>query len=148
MNRYVSIAALAAAALLALPEPATAGYPANLGFLPFGFYQPYGVRYRTSTPTPPYFALNPPVYYGARHARPYGLSPFASPPLVTPGAGYRSRLRTEFMEPVVPTPAPQCNPCVSHSQSVSNAGPSPTVAQGPVRDNPFVTVETPQLAQR
>jgi len=29
-------------------------------------------------PTPPYFAIFPPVYYGRRYERPYGDSPFAS----------------------------------------------------------------------
>jgi len=147
MKRYLSIAALACATMLATSETASAGYPANFGFFPWGFYQPYGARYRTSIRTPPYFATNPPVYYGARHARPYGLSPFASPPLVTPGADYRPRLRTEFAEPQVPTPAPLCNPCISHSKSVSKKSAGTKVATGPVRENPFVRHDQPQLAQ-
>lgn len=61
------------------------------GFQPYGFYQPYGVRYRSSTATPPYFALNPPVYYGTRHFRPYGISPFAAPPQVSAPAGYEGQ---------------------------------------------------------
>ncbi len=33
---------------------------------------------------PPYFALHPPVYYSKIVPRPYGISPFAAPPGVTP----------------------------------------------------------------
>lgn len=128
--------AMAALALFALSgsEKASANHPSGFPFFPFGFYQPYGAQYRSSIPTPPYFATNPPVYYGARHARPYGMSPFASPPLVSPSAGYRGRLRTDF----TPPPAKQisravCNPCVSHS------GAKKPMVTGLVRSNPFVT---------
>jgi len=34
----------------------------------------------------PYFAAHPPVYYSYPRARPYGYSPYAWPPVVTPGA--------------------------------------------------------------
>ncbi|MEE3367825.1 MAG: hypothetical protein VX346_00635 [Planctomycetota bacterium] len=40
-------------------------------------------------PLPPYFALHPPVYYGIRYRRPYGVSPFASTSLLqSPQQGY------------------------------------------------------------
>ena len=113
---------------------ASAQGPGDYGFLPFGFYQPYGARYGNSIRTPPYFTTNPPVYYGARHARPYGISPFASPPLVTAGQNYESRLRSQFKQPQVPTPQPICNPCVSHSASVKRVAPK----LGIVRTNPFI----------
>ena len=32
----------------------------------------------------PYFALHPPVYYGEKVARPYGFTPFATPPGIVP----------------------------------------------------------------
>ncbi len=70
---------------------AQAYHGTNLGFIPFGFYQPYGVRYSTSVRTPPYFAINPPVYYGSRYHRPYGVSPFASPPQVSVPADYQAQ---------------------------------------------------------
>jgi len=39
-----------------------------------------GSAYRSGDiPTPPYFALHPPVYYSQPVARPYGHSPFAYP---------------------------------------------------------------------
>src|SRR6056297_2862504 len=108
MKRFLLVCTVAMAAVACWSSMASAQYPAagGLGFFPYGFYQPYGARYSNTIRTPPYFATNPPVYYGARHARPYGLSPFASPPLVQADQGYRSRLRTEFLEPTVPTPVP------------------------------------------
>lgn len=145
MKRFLATSLLVAAAIVLSFNSASANNFDSYGWLPYGFYQPYGARYGTSLRTPPHFAVNPPVYYGARHARPYGLSPFASPPLVTPGRGYESRLRTQFQQPLVPTPQPLCNPCVSHSKVV----PAKTVAVkiGEIRSNPFVD-HTDRIAQK
>ena len=146
MKRLLVASLLALAAAVVTSDTASAQYPGNLGFFPYGFYQPYGARYGTSIRTPPYFATNPPVYYGARHSRPYGISPFASPPVVGAGAGYESRLRTQFLQPQIPTPEPQprYNPCVSHS-CVQRAAPR----RGAVQTNPFVETADPvdQLAK-
>ncbi len=133
------IAAFVAVAAAVGSADASAQNFGNTGFLPYGFYQPYGAQYGTSIRTPPYFATNPPVYYGTRHARPYGLSPFASPPLVQAGPGYQSRLRDDFLEPIVPTPAPyqapSCNPCIHHSRFITK----PTETKlGAIQTNPFV----------
>ncbi|PAY18209.1 hypothetical protein CKO51_17585 [Rhodopirellula sp. SM50] len=132
--------ALAVAALAAIAfggsDAASAAHPAGYPFFPYGFYQPYGAQYGSSLQTPPYFALNPPVYYGARHARPYGISPFASPPVVSAGPGYRGRLRSDFylppseFQPTEPAPC-TLNPCVSQ-------GVQKPVKVGVVRTNPFV----------
>ena len=128
----------------------------NLGFLPFGFYQPYGVRYSTSVRTPPYFALNPPVYYGSRYARPYGASPFASPPLLTAPASYQAHPAAEFVRPAAPIGREICNPFAGElgvsgkpaaNEIVLTAGtdniPVETAAKklGTVRFNPFVASE-------
>jgi hypothetical protein len=48
----------------------------------FGPWTAYGYYYRQplrtgNLPTPPYFAIHPPVYYGGLMRRPYGDSPFA-----------------------------------------------------------------------
>ncbi len=145
MKRLLVVAFLALAAIAMTSPQASAQYPGNLGYLPFGFYQPYGAHYGTSLKTPPYFATNPPVYYGARHARPYGISPFASPPMVQPSEGYRSRLRSQFSVPPTGLSEPICNPCVSHSKTVQKS--SVTVAvKGPIRANPFVD-EVEHIAQ-
>lgn len=144
---------------LALAGTMTAGRadafhgPGNLGFLPFGFYQPYGVRYGNSVRTPPYFALNPPVYYGSRYARPYGDSPFASPPLLTAPAGYHAHPAAEFVRPPAVIGREICNPFVGDlgatntlaaDEVVTTAGTTAGTreksanALGPVRFNPFV----------
>jgi len=147
MKRFVLAAAACAAIAISGAPSASAGQPAGYPFFPFGFYQPYGAQYGASLQTPPYFSLNPPVYYGARHARPYGMSPFASPPMVSASDSYRGRLATDFYLPEseyekpVYGPAPgYCNPCVSHSKAVK-----PSNKVGQVQTNPFVTE---QLAQK
>ena len=128
--------ALAVAALAAIAfggsDQASAGQPSGYPFFPFGFYQPYGAQYGASLPTPPYFSLNPPVYYGARHARPYGMSPFASPPVVSPASNYRGRLRSDFYLPPTETQPVLANPCVS------NPGKAKPAKLGLVKTNPFV----------
>lgn len=149
----MAITSLAAGALTRPPQAAAA----NLGFLPYGFYQPYGVRYSTSVRTPPYFALNPPVYYGQRYARPYGESPFASPPLLTAPADYQVQRAAAFAPPLVPVIGPvRCNPYVTRDDApaATAAPPRPAEAQppasdftatsvGPVRSNHFVSVSVP-----
>ena len=146
MKRLAVLTLLALAAAVLTSDTASAQH-ANLGFLPYGFYQPYGARYKNNIPNPPYFSMNPPVYYGARHSRPYGVSPFASPPVVNAGQNYESRLQVPVDQPRVPTPAPgmrspTCNPCVTYSSVVA----PPAVKRGVVRSNPFVT-QADQLAQ-
>lgn len=137
MNRILAVCCLALAASAVTTDRAAAQGPMAYSFLPFGFYQPYGAYYSNSIRTPPYFTTNPPVYYGARHARPYGLSPFASPPLVRAADDYESRLRIQFQQPQIPTPGPytepMCNPCVSHSLSAVTPA-----KVGKVQSNPFV----------
>ena len=150
-------------ATLCSPSTVSAQGSGAYGFLPYGFYQPYGGTYGTSLRTPPYFALNPPVYYGARHARPYGLSPFASPPQVSAEENYESRLRVQFAQPRVPTPGPaprgelQCNPCLEpvggvvipdtqQEAVVQQAAVVQQEAVGEIRRNPFV-VNDDELAK-
>lgn len=126
---------------------ASNGFQSGFQNLPYfsGFYQPYGIQYSTSVRTPPYFAVNPPVYYGARHSRPYGISPFASLPQVEAGRGYHSHLRPDFVAP----PAPVCgNPFCHPVESI----PAPIeieeieaveepLAAGPLRMNPFAVTK-------
>ena len=147
MKRYTLASLFVIAAAVLCSDTASAQYPSNLGFIPYGFYQPYGARYGTSLRTPPYFALNPPVYYGARHSRPYGLSPFASPPLVTARGDYTSRLRSQFLQPTVPTPEPRCNPCISHGAKEVETKPAKEIKLGAVQSNPFV-VASERIAKK
>lgn len=158
MKRFLFSFCLLAIAWICPPEQAAAQGVSQFGFLPFGFYQPYGGTYGTSLRTPPYFASNPPVYYGTRHARPYGLSPFAAPPMVTAGENYQSRLRVQFQQPRVPTPGPaprghlRCNPCPespcpenpgvpSDPESIDSGVQTSAHAIGAIRLNPYVTEE-------
>lgn len=121
---------------------AVANDPAGYPFFPFGFYQPYGAAYRSSIPTPPYFATNPPVYYGTRYARPYGISPFAAPPVISAPAGYQAHPAASFVSPP-PMGQPVCNP---YCQSPEEAGVAPVGTRGKVQQNPFV--EQPEQVAR
>ena len=161
MKRFLAPCCLLALASVCTPSNAAAQDPGQYGFLPFGFYQPYGANYGTSLKTPPYFALNPPVYYGGRHARPYGISPFASPPMVSARENYRSRLRVQFQQPRVPTPGPtprgdiRCNPCLERPENTivpellpPDEEKVPANAVGSVRLNPYVTNDDKNLASK
>lgn len=57
-------------------------YDFGWGYYPHGYPWVFGSpTYRTTTvPTPPYFAIHPPVYYGLRVGMPYGNSPITRPP--------------------------------------------------------------------
>lgn len=139
MKRLLFVLCLALCAVACHTETASAAHPHpfGFGFQPFGFYQPYGAQYGTNIRTPPYFATNPPVYYGARHARPYGVSPFASPPQVRAPATYTARLRSQFESG--PTGSPCCNPYVHQAPTHSVT----SSKKGPIRRNPYVqTAET------
>ena len=47
--------------------------------LPYAWGLGAQYAFRNRMPTPPYFSIYSPVYYGARYQRPYGDSPYASP---------------------------------------------------------------------
>ena len=49
------------------------------GFVLNGNYGGLPRAYNYRVPTPPYFAVHPPVYYSHPVSRPYGLSPYAWP---------------------------------------------------------------------
>lgn len=99
-----------------------------------GFYGPWGHGYswhsRNHVPTPPYFALHPPVYYSHQiTARHYGASPFAWP------AGYSQMV----VAPRVAVPA-RVEPVQAGDQVVVN----PYVDQGSelAKNRPLV-IENP-----
>ncbi len=79
--------------LVALSVPSAKAQD-GLGGLGFGYLYGYGVggfngyavgQYNRNLP---YFSLHPPVYYGKRYTRPYGVSPFATWPQVQSNAAY------------------------------------------------------------
>ena len=148
MLRRILLPALAMMMAAASVQDATAndGFSFLGGQLGFGFYQPYGIRYSTSVRTPPYFAVNPPVYYGERHYRPYGASPFASLPLVQAGQGYTTRAAGERSTPSLSVPHPSAgivNPfCANLIDTAAGAKlvsvEIPRQAPSIVHANPFV----------
>ena len=143
MKRLLFALVLTLGAVACQPESASAQHPHpyGFGFQPFGFYQPYGAQFGTRMRTPPYFATHPPVYYGARHARPYGISPFAAPPMVGAPSSYTGRLRSQFVD-LPASSAPYCNPYVHNAPGHTQTAGEP----GKVRRNPYVE-PTESLAQ-
>ncbi len=138
-RNFVAAIAFVAVSSLTLAETHAHGQGlGGMGFLPYGFYQPYGAQYGTSLRTPPYFATNPPVYYGARHTRPYGVSPFAAPPMVSAGSSYRSHRRSDFIAPRTFTNPPTirlqegCGSCLSDPSQDGSS-----IKLGQVQTNPF-----------
>ncbi|EAQ79758.1 hypothetical protein [Blastopirellula marina] len=88
----------------------------NYGGPAYG-YGNYGYGYsRINVPTPPYFALHPPVYYSHSVARPYGISPF-------PIGSYTPSQRVVYQ---TPTPEPQVviNPYVTTAAPVAEEAPA------------------------
>ncbi|MDB4331821.1 hypothetical protein OAA27_02000 [bacterium] len=146
MRRCLAFLMLALCLPSLLSQQASAESGAAHAFLPFGFYQPYGASYQGSLRRPPYFATNPPVYYGSRHVRPYGLSPFAAPPLLQSSVGYRS-VRSSLNPPVtLPQSASEQAINRSGSADFARAGEfseevSRTQQTGPIRINPFASSE-------
>ncbi|NND98712.1 MAG: hypothetical protein HKN47_15435 [Pirellulaceae bacterium] len=142
MKRLVIATVVVLSAAICFSDSANAQQPGWAGFQPFGFYQPYGARIGSTLGTPPYFATNPPVYYGARYARPYGMSPFASPPVLSAPAGYQGRLRSTFQQTPLSAPVILPNPHVSKSKTIRRA----VAKKGDVQLNPFVLSDN-KLAQ-
>ncbi len=107
-------------ALLCLPSlvPSSArafdgGNGLGMAYL-FGYGSNNVGRMHSYVPSPPYFALHPPVYYGQRYTRPYGLSPFAAWPQLQPTAGYHGQ------------------PAVDRTMSIANPHYSPSSSKTPV----------------
>ncbi|MCU0708784.1 MAG: hypothetical protein MUF23_10875 [Pirellula sp.] len=97
---------------------------------PFGYTLGAQWSLRNRLPAPPYFSIYPPVYYGKRHLRPYGESPYASFPLLgqipdyspVPAEAYAGIPRT------IPNPhAPCCAGGESGSVDTSDASPDNSV---------------------
>ena len=149
MKLYLT-AILCAMAFVSSAGQASADCGGGFGYGGYGYYN-YGIR--PYVPAPPYFALHPPVYYGARYTRPYGDSPFAAPSQLQPTAGYAPARHVERsliinnpcallpMTPAeMPLPAPEVQPVPA---PVNTVLPSPVVVTPLVIDNPYFQ---PQVA--
>lgn len=106
----------------------------------FGYLYGYGLgqanQFRNRLPTPPYFAIYPPVYYGARYERPYGESPFAAPPMLQANPNYQPKPKASVSHEVI-------NPYCSKDPNVVLPAERPVAAvpQPVTIFNPYVTNE-------
>lgn len=131
MLALTSMSALGGAELAQAQDP-------TMGYL-YGFSQGQAQRFANRLPTPPYFSIYPPVYYGKRFERPYGDSPYASWPTLQPADNYRPQLKQS-------AGVPQWNPYCPTSGEVEVQTLSTPIAQQDVRstgkkvviENPFV----------
>ncbi len=98
----------------------------------FGYGGFNNARVSSFAPSPPYFALHPPVYYGQRYTRPYGASPFAAWPQLQGNAAYAP---SKHVERAVIIDNPHALPASATSTSSS------VVANEPMRplviENPY-----------
>ncbi len=102
----------------------------------FGYSLGQANQFRNRLPAPPYFSVYPPVYYGERHERPYGESPYASWPLLQASSDYSARPKQapiQFVNPHVPS----ATPCASCGQ--------PVATLEPIEQGKMVTIENPYV---
>jgi hypothetical protein len=148
MKIYLT-AILCAIALVSTAGQASAQCGVGFGYGGFGGYYNYAIH--PYVPAPPYFALHPPVYYGARYTRPYGDSPFAAPSQLQPTASYAPKRHVEraltvnnpyMIMPMAPDsmPAPAGQPTPTPAP-VPAVVPSPVVVKPLVIDNPYFQPE-------
>lgn len=91
------------------------------------------------TPIPPYFALNPPVYYSYPVPRTYGYSPFAySGNVRTPDVLTESQ-PLEIMNPYVPSSTLKAKPAPSPETTVNNHA---KTVQPLVVENPYFSEQS------
>jgi hypothetical protein len=106
----------------ALGAEVKADYPVNIWYgmngghwSDFGRISPY-----TSglIPTPPYFAIHPPVYYSAPVPRAYGWSPFAYPAYVMTPEPKPTAKPAMFQNPYVDPPKPAVEKKTEHKSAM------------------------------
>ncbi len=79
--------------------------------------------------TPPYFALHPPVYYGDRYYRPYGVSPFATWPQVQANPNYSPKIGQGLSRSSVIIVNPHVQAVLPSAQSQPESGSAPVQKQ-------------------
>jgi hypothetical protein len=143
MRRFALLVLLTTSVISIRAQSVQAHDPA-FGFM-FGYSLGQASQFQNRLPAPPYFAVYPPVYYGARYARPYGESPFASWPLLTAGDDYRPRpaqTPVTFTNPHASGSAP-CTRCAQPTAEASDV----TAGKFVTMDNPFVTASSTLAAK-
>jgi hypothetical protein len=100
---------------------------------------PYAYSYG-SMPTPPYFAIHPPVYYGPRIRMACGHSPIARPPLTVVDVG------TSGESPEAPLQAGLAirNPFVAEASA--QPGRATVAARPQIVVNPYFSPDDPQAS--
>ncbi|QDS93583.1 hypothetical protein FF011L_23560 [Roseimaritima multifibrata] len=141
MKSLCMTALFALAATAVCGSSAEAGSPAPYSYGNLGFFNPYTFPSNGNVRTPPYFSVHPPVYYSTRHARPYGMSPFAAPPMVMPAENYRGRQDAQFTPRSLPNPFCTVSPVVEPVEDSEvipvNAVDHPDFVIGDIQSNPF-----------
>ncbi len=125
--KFSRIVLLSSCFAVAIAGSAQAGYPYawpnELGPTAFGVT---GTMYGLGlVPTPPYFALHPPVYYSCPVPRSYGYSPYAYPPCVqTPEVDFLSFPPADAANPATPReelpPAQPTSKVAARGQWIAN----------------------------
>jgi hypothetical protein len=111
MNRLKTLVFVALVALGASEVSHAQVLDPAYGF-PFGYSLGAQASFRNRLPTPPYFSIYPPVYYGKRYVRPYGESPYASFPLLGQVPNYNpvpAETRASVPVTIVNPHAPCCD---------------------------------------
>ncbi len=98
-------------------------------------------RMHSYVPSPPYFALHPPVYYGERYTRPYGLSPFAAWPQLQPTAGYYGQRAVDRTMTIPNQHYPQSSKATTAAGSVVTTKP----VEPQIIENPYFRPEAVQM---
>ncbi len=135
MIRRLCLSAMFASILFAGSGQVVQAYEPGISFA-FGYSLGQANQFRNRLPAPPYFSVYPPVYYGQRHERPYGESPYASWPLLQSSSDYSvqpKRSPVQFVNPHVSTPTP----CASCQQ--------PTAQMNSIEQGKMVTIENPYV---
>ena len=112
IRRFVVIAIVACAGFVSVAQD-TKAFDSFFGNPFFGGYS-YG--YANRLPTPPYFSIFPPVYYGRRYERPYGDSPFAAQSQLGGNPTYHIRPKQSPVQWSVPVAANQEFPVTTGKQ--------------------------------
>ncbi|MBM3964142.1 MAG: hypothetical protein FJ308_03610 [Planctomycetes bacterium] len=114
MKRYFCKFLLVCGSMGALSTSTASAIDPLVG-LPYAWGLGAQYAFRNSLPTPPYFSIYPPVYYGARYQRPYGDSPYASYPLLGQIPGYTPVPKESYAIPPRAVENPYSTGCCSVS---------------------------------
>ena len=108
----------------------TFGHYGSLGFAHPGFFGYFNSPYASGRiPTPPYFAIHPPVYYSHPVPRTYGYSPYAYP-----GTVRTPEVSIAPAEVII-------NPHAEQPEAETEAANNVKVVRAQVIENPYVRAE-------